>query len=83
VTIADDGPGVDLTKPRSGLGLVGMRERVESLGGEFHVASRAGEGFMLCARVPCHAGLPEPSGPNEASVGATMPGDAAAVRSAN
>lgn len=60
VTMADDGPGVDLDKPRRGLGLIGMRERVEALGGEFHVASKPGGGFLFCARVPAHAGLAEP-----------------------
>jgi two-component system, NarL family, sensor histidine kinase UhpB len=83
VTVADNGPGVDLWRPRTGLGLVGMRERVESLGGEFHIASRAGEGFMLCARLPGQAGLPEPSEPNEASGAAGTPDVAGAVRSAN
>ncbi len=67
VTMADDGPGIDLTIPRKGLGLVGMRERVEALGGEFHLASSPGEGFLFCARVPAHAGLPLPSEPNGAS----------------
>jgi two-component system, NarL family, sensor histidine kinase UhpB len=52
VTLADDGPGVDLGEPRNGLGLIGMRERVEALGGEFHIASRPGKGFLLCARIP-------------------------------
>jgi signal transduction histidine kinase len=60
VTMADDGPGTDLTKPRAGLGLIGMRERVEALGGEFHVASEPQRGFLFCARVPAHAGLAEP-----------------------
>ncbi|MFM0129708.1 histidine kinase [Paraburkholderia sediminicola] len=60
VTMADDGPGVDLEKPRGGLGLIGMRERVEALGGEFHVASKPEGGFLFCARVPAHAGLVEP-----------------------
>ncbi|CAB3793174.1 ATP-binding protein [Paraburkholderia fynbosensis] len=60
VTMADDGPGTDLTKPRAGLGLIGMRERVEALGGEFHVASEPQGGFLFCARVPAHAGLAEP-----------------------
>ena len=59
VTMADDGPGVDLTKPRAGLGLIGMRERVEAIGGEFHIASQPGSGFLFCARVPVQAGLPE------------------------
>ncbi len=52
VTMTDDGPGINLSKPHKGLGLVGMRERVEALGGEFHIASRLGEGFLICARVP-------------------------------
>ncbi|NPT34015.1 histidine kinase [Paraburkholderia xenovorans] len=60
VTMADDGPGADLDKPRGGLGLIGMRERVEALGGEFHVASKPEGGFLFCARVPAHAGLVEP-----------------------
>ncbi|WP_025597036.1 histidine kinase [Burkholderia sp. WSM2230] len=60
VTMADDGPGVDLDAPRAGLGLIGMRERVEALGGEFHVASRPEGGFLFCARAPAHAGLAEP-----------------------
>jgi two-component system, NarL family, sensor histidine kinase UhpB len=60
VTMADDGPGADLGKPRGGLGLIGMRERVEALGGEFHVASKPEGGFLFCARVPAHAGLAEP-----------------------
>jgi two-component system sensor histidine kinase UhpB len=65
VTMADDGPGADLTKPRVGLGLIGMRERVEALGGEFHIASKPQGGFLFCARVPVQAGLPVPSAPND------------------
>lgn len=60
VTLTDDGPGTDLSNPRGGLGLIGMRERVEALGGEFHVASRPGGGFFVCARIPAQAGLAEP-----------------------
>jgi two-component system, NarL family, sensor histidine kinase UhpB len=48
-----------------------MRERVEALGGEFHLASKPGEGFLFCARVPVQAGLPlpttAPNAPNDAS----------------
>ncbi|WP_438391466.1 ATP-binding protein [Caballeronia sp. DA-9] len=64
VTMTDDGPGVDLTKPRAGLGLIGMRERVEALGGEFHVASQPDGGFLFCARVPVQAGLPDLTDPS-------------------
>ncbi len=68
VTMADDGPGVDLAKPRNGLGLIGMRERVEALGGTLQIASEPGGGFLFCARVPAQAGLPLPtSGPNDAA----------------
>ncbi|CAG4897584.1 histidine kinase [Paraburkholderia saeva] len=63
VTMADDGPGVDLSIPRKGLGLIGMRERVEALGGEFHIASEPGSGFLFCARVPAQA---SPVAPNAA-----------------
>ncbi|SAK91151.1 integral membrane protein/sensor kinase [Caballeronia temeraria] len=66
VTMADDGPGVDLTKPRKGLGLIGMRERVEALGGAFQIASEPGAGFLFCARVPAQAGLPLPATADEA-----------------
>jgi signal transduction histidine kinase len=52
VTMADDGPGADLSQDPAGLGLVGMRERVEALGGEFHVASEPQRGFLFCARLP-------------------------------
>lgn len=63
VTMADDGPGTDLDQPRAGLGLIGMRERVEAFGGEFHVASQPGNGFLFCARLPAQAGLAELSDP--------------------
>ena len=45
-----------------------MRERVEALGGEFHIASQPGDGFLFCARVPAQAGRPDPSEPNEAAL---------------
>jgi len=52
VRIADDGCGVDVAQQRRGLGLVGMRERVEALGGSLAIASAPGEGFTLAARLP-------------------------------
>ncbi|WP_042300836.1 histidine kinase [Paraburkholderia kururiensis] len=60
VSMADNGPGTDLGEPRAGLGLIGMRERVEALGGEFQLASKPGEGFLFCARLPAQAGLAGP-----------------------
>ena len=35
MTVQDDGRGVDATAPGNGVGLIGLRERVEALGGEF------------------------------------------------
>jgi two-component system, NarL family, sensor histidine kinase UhpB len=52
VLIADDGVGTDLNLPRSGLGLVGMRERVAALGGAITLASSVGSGFRVMAFVP-------------------------------
>lgn len=50
--IKDDGQGMDVTLPRSGLGLIGMRERVESLGGKFSLDAREGEGLSIMISVP-------------------------------
>lgn len=52
VRIADDGPGFDPEAgPGCGLGLAGMRERVESIGGEFRIDSAPGKGVCLTARL--------------------------------
>jgi signal transduction histidine kinase len=37
---------------RTGLGLVGLRERVEALGGRFDVADRAPHGVEIHAHIP-------------------------------
>jgi signal transduction histidine kinase len=53
VEISDQGPGFDgsvETGPQQHLGLVGMRERVESLGGVFHVESAPGRGTRITAQ---------------------------------
>jgi signal transduction histidine kinase len=55
VEVADAGPGFDLTAASDGgerLGLLGMRERVESLGGEFRVESAPGAGARIVATLP-------------------------------
>jgi signal transduction histidine kinase len=52
VTITDDGRGADLSKPRTGLGLVGMRERTAAFGGSLSVQSQRGAGFKLEASIP-------------------------------
>lgn len=52
VTVRDDGAGFDPRAVRGGLGLVGLRERVESLGGRFRVEGGPGEGTVVHALVP-------------------------------
>jgi glucose-6-phosphate-specific signal transduction histidine kinase len=52
ILIADDGCGADMRAPRSGLGLVGMRERVAALGGSISLASGRGSGFKIMASLP-------------------------------
>jgi signal transduction histidine kinase len=42
--IADTGRGFDVSAPSRGFGLVSMRERAASLGGQLHVISNPGEG---------------------------------------
>lgn len=52
VSVEDDGVGADVSVYSRGLGLVGMRERIEALGGEFELASAPGEGFRVTASLP-------------------------------
>lgn len=52
LSLQDDGRGVELATMRNGLGLLGMRERVEALGGALRVESRPARGFRLEASVP-------------------------------
>ncbi len=48
----DDGHGFDPGQRRQGLGLVGLRERVEALGGHFDLQSAPGEGVRVRASIP-------------------------------
>jgi signal transduction histidine kinase len=61
--VVDSGPGFDvaatherLTTLGDHLGLVGMRERIESLGGKFSLDSKPGEGTIIRARLSVDAG---------------------------
>ena len=42
-------------QPTSGLGLIGMRERVSALGGSLDAGPRAGGGFRVRAELPARA----------------------------
>jgi PAS domain S-box-containing protein len=61
LSIEDDGRGFDAKSPgrkrdaRSGLGLMGMRERSELLGGLFHIESQIYEGTKVEVRIPVSA----------------------------
>lgn len=54
VTLSDDGRGADPAQTDSGLGLLGMRERIEMLGGTLDVDAEPGRGFNIRARIPMH-----------------------------
>jgi PAS domain S-box-containing protein len=56
VSIADDGKGFDPAMRRQGLGLVGLRERVEALGGRFQPESSPGAGTRIEVVIPLGAG---------------------------
>lgn len=59
LSVADDGQGFEHTLPENalknqgrGLGLISMRERVESVGGHFEISSAAGRGTRVEAWLP-------------------------------
>lgn len=55
VIVSDQGPGFDDAKVGDGeehLGLAGMRERVESQGGNFRIESESGHGTRVIAQLP-------------------------------
>ncbi len=52
VSVHDDGAGFDVESTQPGVGLTGMRERIELLGGELEIRSSPGEGTLVNARIP-------------------------------
>ena len=55
VEVADEGPGLDPApreRKRPALGLIGVRNRLESLGGSLEIDSEAGVGTRLTAYLP-------------------------------
>lgn len=74
VVIADDGQGFAPGSQRNGtarpLGLTSMRERVEALGGAFHVQSQPGAGTRVTATIP----IPRTRRENGHAALATAPG---------
>ena len=56
IVVRDDGRGFDPAAVDAGRGLLGMRERVELLGGEIEVGSAPEGGTRVTARVPVERG---------------------------
>jgi signal transduction histidine kinase len=54
LVIHDNGKGFDLSaaERRGSLGLLGMKERVHLLGGEFKIASAPGKGTTVIVHIP-------------------------------
>jgi len=57
VSIVDNGRGADTEAPHTGLGLVGMRERVAAFGGSLKLASACGAGFQVMVSMPVRTQL--------------------------
>ncbi len=57
LTVTDNGHGFDprATTPKMNIGLLGMRERLDSVGGQLEVTSALGQGTRLVARLPAPA----------------------------
>jgi PAS domain S-box-containing protein len=56
LSILDDGTGQAMdTQPHAGIGLLGMQERLNLLGGQLKVDVHPGRGYRLTARVPWKA----------------------------
>jgi len=50
--VTDNGKGMDLSEKNEGIGLLGMRERVDALGGKFEVKSRLDGGVTISVSLP-------------------------------
>lgn len=61
VSICDDGVGIVPEKVRTSLGLLGLQERVQGLGGEVSIHPRAGGGTQVQCRFP----LKSPRSPDQ------------------
>ena len=56
MVIHDNGRGFEPQSPRStGIGLIGMRERVAAVGGELRITSAPGQGTTVCVTLPLPA----------------------------
>jgi PAS domain S-box-containing protein len=55
LSVEDDGQGFEVqSRASTGIGLLGMQERIELLGGRLDIESWPGQGTRLTARIPLH-----------------------------
>ncbi len=59
ISVRDDGAGFDVDTETDGFGLLGMRERVDLLGGEISIDSAPGQGATVKASIPVLRGQGE------------------------
>jgi len=52
LTVRDDGAGISRDGPNGGMGITGMQDRIESVGGRFEIVSGAGRGTSVRATIP-------------------------------
>ena len=62
LVINDNGRGIDMDQSKNikGLGLIGMRERVETIEGDFNIESSPGKGFCIRITVPLDGAAEQP-----------------------
>jgi two-component system sensor histidine kinase NreB len=54
--LRDDGDGFKVKDRHDGVGLTGMRERVEQMGGTLSIKSLRGRGTNIVVALPCEHG---------------------------
>jgi PAS domain S-box-containing protein len=60
IEVTDDGRGFDVASVPAGVGISGMRERVEGLGGTIEISGRPGKGTRVKLSVPLRDDTPTP-----------------------
>jgi PAS domain S-box-containing protein len=73
LTIKDDGKSFDVkrvlrTKGNGRLGLLGMRERLQMVGGKFSIKSETGHGTTVTARIPVNSESAEKGGKQSSEI---------------
>jgi signal transduction histidine kinase len=51
-TVSDDGSGMARETGTDGIGITGMRDRIEAVGGQFAITSAPGQGTSIHGMVP-------------------------------